>query len=97
MNFKEWYCFIPSFNFLKVFYFTKALSRFDATHTQDSAISISNIFKQIISNGGWGNREPIPIDAKETFGDLKDAIQAKKQNYLRTVDANKLQLFLAKN
>ncbi|KAG3078994.1 hypothetical protein PC122_g12392, partial [Phytophthora cactorum] len=39
---------------------------------------------------------PVDIDASLSVGDLKDAIKAKKPNDLKDVDADKLQLFLAK-
>ncbi|OWZ12790.1 Crinkler (CRN), partial [Phytophthora megakarya] len=46
--------------------------------------------------GVAGSSFPVDIDENETVGDLKDAIQDKKPNDLKDVDADKLQLFLAK-
>ncbi|OWZ07897.1 Crinkler (CRN) [Phytophthora megakarya] len=45
---------------------------------------------------GVVGRFPVNIDENETVGDLKDAIKDKKPNDLKDVDADKLQLFLAK-
>ncbi|CAH0478589.1 unnamed protein product [Peronospora belbahrii] len=38
----------------------------------------------------------VDIDVNQSVGDLKKAIQVKKPNELKNVDADELQLFLAK-
>ncbi|KAG3114366.1 hypothetical protein PI126_g24724, partial [Phytophthora idaei] len=46
--------------------------------------------------GEAGSAFPVNIDQSETVGDLKKAIKGEKKNGLKDVDADKLQLFLAK-
>ncbi|KAL4150597.1 hypothetical protein PRNP1_009999 [Phytophthora ramorum] len=46
--------------------------------------------------GVAGSAFPVEIDADQTVGDLKDTIKEKKPNDLKDIDADKLQLFLAK-
>ncbi|CAI5746517.1 unnamed protein product [Peronospora destructor] len=46
--------------------------------------------------GVEGSAFPVDIEASESVGDLKDAIKAEKTNALKDVDADQLQLFLAK-
>jgi Crinkler effector protein N-terminal domain len=46
--------------------------------------------------GVRGSAFSVTIDASEFVGDLKDAIKLKKENDLKAVDADKLQLFLAR-
>ncbi|KAG2808642.1 hypothetical protein PC129_g16108 [Phytophthora cactorum] len=46
--------------------------------------------------GEAGSALPVKIDQSETVGDLKKAIKGEKKNGLKDVDADKLQLFLAK-
>ncbi|KAG4037227.1 hypothetical protein PC123_g27208 [Phytophthora cactorum] len=46
--------------------------------------------------GVAGSAFPVDIDENKSVGHLKDAIKAKKPNDFKDVDADKLQLFLAK-
>ncbi|KAE9000681.1 hypothetical protein PR003_g18494 [Phytophthora rubi] len=46
--------------------------------------------------GVAGSAFPVDIDTGETMGDLKKAIKKEKKNMLKDIDADKLQLFLAK-
>ncbi|EGZ27517.1 hypothetical protein PHYSODRAFT_284109 [Phytophthora sojae] len=46
--------------------------------------------------GAGGSPFPVDIDEEKSVGHLKDAIKAKKPNDFKDVDADKLQLFLAK-
>ncbi|KAG3194340.1 hypothetical protein PC128_g9445 [Phytophthora cactorum] len=43
-----------------------------------------------------GEAFPVDIDTSLSVGHLKDSIKAKKPNDLKDVDANRLQLYLAK-
>ncbi|ETL25846.1 hypothetical protein L916_20368 [Phytophthora nicotianae] len=46
--------------------------------------------------GVAGRAFPVDVDACQSVGDLKDVIKGEKTNDLKDVDADKLQLFLAK-
>jgi Crinkler effector protein N-terminal domain len=46
--------------------------------------------------GEKGNSFPVKIDESESVGDLRTAIKKEKENDLKAVDANKLELFLGK-
>jgi hypothetical protein len=43
-----------------------------------------------------GNAFPVTIDASDLVGDLKKSIKKEKENDLKAIDADKIQLFLAK-
>nr|QUJ09333.1 crinkler 6 [Plasmopara viticola] len=47
--------------------------------------------------GEKGSAFPVTINASESVSDLKKAIKKEKENDLKAIDAEKLQLFLAKN
>ena len=46
--------------------------------------------------GGNGSAFPVTIEESETVSHLKEAIKLEKENDLKAIDADKLQLFLAK-